>query len=74
MSRPILVFEHDCSVLASLQFALALEGYRVVDGGSPEADPRSAACVIIEQRYGAGDGLGLLAGEEGAWSALFPEG
>jgi len=62
IARPILVFEEDHSVLASLQFALSLEGYRVVDGEAAEADPQSAACLIIEQRFGAGDGLALLAG------------
>jgi len=58
--RPILVYEQDRSVLASLQFALALEGYRVLDGMSGQADPGRAACLIIEQGLGAGDGLTLL--------------
>jgi len=59
--RPILVYEQDRSVLASLEFALALEGYQVLDGTSAGADPLQAACLIIEQRHGAGDGLALLA-------------
>ncbi|KKI17949.1 MULTISPECIES: hypothetical protein [Sphingomonas] len=59
-SRPILVYEQDRSVLASLKFALTLEGYCVLDGTSAQADPRRAACLIIEQRYGSGDGLGHL--------------
>lgn len=58
--RPIIVFEQDRAVLASLQFALALEGYRVVDGESHAADPAGAACVIIEQRRHADTGLRLL--------------
>ncbi|EMD81620.1 response regulator [Pacificimonas flava] len=59
--RPILVYEQDRSVLASLEFALALEGYRVLDGTSAGANPRGAACLIIEQRHGASGGLALLA-------------
>jgi FixJ family two-component response regulator len=55
------VYEQDRSVLASLQFALALEGFRVLDGTTAGADPNDAACLIIEQRHGAGDGLALLA-------------
>lgn len=58
--RPILVYEQDQSVLASLEFALALEGYQVLDGTDAAADPHEAACLIIEQRNGAGDGLALL--------------
>jgi FixJ family two-component response regulator len=58
---PIIVYEQDRSVLASLQFALTLEGYCVLDGCSAEADPCDAACLIVEQRHGAGDGLALLA-------------
>ncbi|MCV0382632.1 MAG: histidine kinase [Erythrobacter sp.] len=58
--RPILVYEQDQFVLASLEFALALEGYRVLDGTNAGADPHEAACLIIEQRHGAGDGLALL--------------
>lgn len=58
--RPIIVFEQDGEVLASLQFTLALEGYRVVDGESHAADPAGAACVIIEQRRHADTGLRLL--------------
>ena len=52
-SLPIMVYEQDRSVLASLQFALALEGYRVVDGTSAGADPLRAACLIIEHRFGS---------------------
>ncbi|WP_121117723.1 histidine kinase [Croceibacterium ferulae] len=58
--RPIIVFEQDRAVLASLQFALALEGYRVVDGESRATDPAGAACLIIEQRRHADTGLRLL--------------
>jgi DNA-binding NtrC family response regulator len=58
--RPILVYEQDQAVLASLEFALALEGYRVLDGTSARADPLDAACLIIEQRHGAGGGLAML--------------
>ena len=61
LQRPILIYEQDQSVLASLQFALALEGYCVKDGAGAGADPWGAACLIIEQRHGEGDGLALLA-------------
>ena len=60
LQRPILIYEQDQSVLASLQFALALEGYCVRDGAGAEADPLGAACLIIEQRHGEGDGLARL--------------
>jgi len=58
--RPIIVFEQDRAVLASLQFALTLEGYRVLDGESDATDPAGVACVIIEQRRQADTGLRLL--------------
>lgn len=60
ISRTVLVFEQDRSVLGSLQFALTLEGYQVVDGDSHDADPHGAACVIIEQCRAADEGLSLL--------------
>lgn len=59
--RPILVYEQDPSVLASLEFALALEGYRVLDGKGNQADPQRAACLIIEERCDSAGGLALLA-------------
>ncbi|WP_126172281.1 response regulator [Altericroceibacterium xinjiangense] len=63
MAHPpcIFVYERDRSVLASLDFALALQGFAVADGAAGDADPRGAACLIIEHRLGSGDGLGLLA-------------
>jgi DNA-binding response OmpR family regulator len=58
--RSIIVYEQDRSVLASLQFALALEGFTVADGADQDADRFGADCLIIEQRLGSGDGLALL--------------
>ena len=58
--RSIIVYEQDRAVLASLQFALALEGFMVADGADAGADHRRADCLIIEQRLGSGDGLALL--------------
>ncbi len=60
-SAPVLVFEPDRSVLASLEFSLALQGFAVADGASSGADPLHAACLIIEQRLCGRDGLDLLA-------------
>lgn len=66
----ILVYEQDRSVLASLEFSLALQGFGVGDGASEQADPLRAACLIIEQRLGAEDGLRLLAElrAKGCWA------
>jgi two-component system C4-dicarboxylate transport response regulator DctD len=60
-AAPVLVYEPDRSVLASLEFSLALQGFAVADGASSGADPLQAACLIIEQRLGGRDGLDLLA-------------
>ncbi|UIJ46312.1 histidine kinase [Sphingomonas cannabina] len=54
----ILLFISDASVLASLQFALSLEGFQVADGLAA-ANP-SATCLVIDQAC-RGGGLDLLA-------------
>jgi DNA-binding response OmpR family regulator len=56
----ILLFETDPAVAAALEFALGLDGFRVVggDAAAPVSDP--GACLVIDQRQPTGDGLALL--------------
>ncbi|MGO4168885.1 histidine kinase [Novosphingobium sp. YAF33] len=59
LDRPVLLFESDQPVLSSLQFALSLEGFLPADGSVLDADPATAECLVIDQRYRA-DGIGFL--------------
>jgi len=53
----ILLFTDDAGVLSSLEFALSLNGFMVVEGSS--VDPSTAAVLVIDQSC-RGDGLALL--------------
>ncbi|WP_106640628.1 response regulator [Allosphingosinicella vermicomposti] len=60
-ARPVLLYDGDPALLASLQFSLELEGFRVADGSARGSDPREAACMVIDQRFGSNGGLSFLA-------------
>ncbi|MCW2404595.1 FixJ family two-component response regulator [Sphingobium sp. B1D7B] len=55
----VMLFENDQPVLASLQFALALEGYIIADGAAQGAIYGNARCLVIDQGY-RGHGLAFL--------------
>lgn len=57
--KSVLLFESDPAVLASLQFALPLQGFDPQDGAAQGADPSSAMCLVIDERY-RGGGLRFL--------------
>lgn len=59
--QPIVMFEADKPLLASLKFALGLQGFRIVDGDDPGSDARAAACLVIDHRFGPEGGLSFLA-------------
>jgi DNA-binding response OmpR family regulator len=61
LSHPVLLFEPDASLRASLMFALELEGYAVEMGDEAQPSPLEAHCLVIDQRLDGGDGLALLA-------------
>ena len=58
---PILLFVSDASVLSSLQFSLAIEGFHIADGAAEGIQPSAAAALVIDACY-RGDGLAALAG------------
>jgi hypothetical protein len=60
MQAPIMLFVSDRPVLSSLQFALALEGFEVLDGAADGNDPAAAAVLVIDEGKLA-DGLAALA-------------
>ena len=60
MPAPIMLFVSDRPVLSSLQFALALEGFEVLDGAADGHDPAAAAALVIDQGPLA-EGLAALA-------------
>lgn len=57
---PVLLYVSDRPVLSSLQFALSIEGFVVVDGAAEGTDPSVAAVLVIDQGY-RGDGIASLA-------------
>ncbi|MGV2496837.1 response regulator transcription factor [Pelagerythrobacter aerophilus] len=57
---PILLFIGDRPVLSSLEFALALEGFDIVNGAAEEVEVSSAGCLVVDQGY-CGDGAAFLA-------------
>jgi FixJ family two-component response regulator len=58
--RPaILLCMSDRPVLSSLQFALTIDGYDVIDGTAAEAEASVAAALVIDQGF-RGDGLAAL--------------
>lgn len=61
MDPAVQLYVSDRPVLSSLQFALSLEGFAVIDGAADETDPFAAAALVIDQGY-RGDGLAWLAG------------
>lgn len=58
-AHPILLFVGDRPVLASLEFTLTVEGFKVADGAAGSADPFAAACLVVDQKY-RGDGIAFL--------------
>ena len=44
----IHLFVADAAVLSSLQFALAVQGFRALDGSSPDDDLSTAAAIVID--------------------------
>ena len=60
MEAPIMLFVSDRPVLSSLQFALAIEGFEVIDGAADGSDPAAAAALVID-RGALADGLAALA-------------
>jgi DNA-binding response OmpR family regulator len=58
-SAPILLFVGDQPVLSSLEFALSLEGFTVVDASAGTADPLAASCLVVDQGY-QDDGIAFL--------------
>src|SRR5688572_251325 len=60
MPAPIMLFVSDRPVLSSLQFALAVEGFEVVDGAAEGNDPAAAAALVID-RGALAEGLAALA-------------
>lgn len=60
MQAPIMLFVRDPAVLSSLQFALAIEGFEVIDGTADGRDPAAAAALVIDQGPLA-EGLAALA-------------
>lgn len=58
----VLLLIEDRPFLSSLQFSLAIEGFRIVDaaaGGTDGSPPPLSAVLVIDQSYG-GDGLAAL--------------
>lgn len=65
----VLLFIEDRPLLASLQFSLAIEGFRVIDGVAGGINPETAAAMVIDQSYG-GDGVAALHGlRQHGWPA-----
>jgi DNA-binding response OmpR family regulator len=58
-SAAILLFVDDRPVLSSLEFALSLEGFAVVDASTGAADPLAASCLVVDQGY-QDDGIAFL--------------
>lgn len=59
MDRTVALFGSDPALLASLRFALALDGFTL----SQEAqEPASGACLVIDQDF-QGDGVAWLASQ-----------
>ncbi len=57
---PVLLFVGDRPVLSSLEFALSLEGFVVLDASVGAADPLAASCLVVDQGY-QDDGIAFLA-------------
>ena len=58
----VLLLIEDRPFLSSLQFSLAIEGFRIVEvaaGGADGSPPPLSAVLVIDQSYG-GDGLAAL--------------
>ena len=58
----VLLLIEDRPFLSSLQFSLAIEGFRIVEaaaGGADRSRPPLSAVLVIDQSYG-GDGLAAL--------------
>jgi len=55
----VLLFVSDRPVLSSLQFALAVEGWTVAEGGVAGSDPSFAAALLVDQGAVAA-GLAIL--------------
>jgi DNA-binding response OmpR family regulator len=58
---PVLLFEPDAAVRASLQFSLELQGFSVEQHSGGETDVTGGGCLVIDERLDGRDGLALLA-------------
>lgn len=66
INAPILLFEPDPAVRASLKFSLELESFDVELAENGDGDPAGAGCLVIDQRFREGDGLAFLADLRGS--------
>lgn len=55
----VMLFVDNRPLLASLQFALSLEGFEVTVGAE-RFDPRAAGCIVVDQDWHS-DGLAFIA-------------
>ncbi|MDT7527764.1 histidine kinase [Sphingopyxis sp. SE2] len=55
----VVLYVTDPALLASLEFALSLQGFDPRDGAAQETGEAGATCLVVEQRY-RGGGLQFL--------------